>query len=115
MLYILETELPENKSIYFSLNQIFGIGKSQSFSICKKIGFSHNCKLSNLTSNQTINLLKLIETSDISINNALKKDKMILLKKQTQIKTYKGIRRLRGLPVRGQRTHTNAKTASRVR
>lgn len=115
MLYILETELPENKSVYFSLTSVFGLGKFQSFLICKKIGFSNNCKLSKLTSNQTIKLLKLIETSNLSINNTLKKYKITLLKKRTQIKSYKGIRQLRGLPIRGQRTHTNAKTASKVR
>lgn len=115
MLYILETELPENKSIYFSLTNVFGIGKFQSFLICKKIGFSYNCKLAKLTSSQTIKLIKLIEASNILINNSLRKYKIMLIKKQTQIKTYKGIRRLRGLPVRGQRTHTNAKTASKVR
>lgn len=115
MLYILETELPENKSIYFSLTNIFGIGKFQSFLICKKIGFSHNSKLSKLTSSQTIKLTKLIETSNILTSADLKKYKIVLIKKLTQIKTYKGIRRLRGLPVRGQRTHTNAKTASRIR
>jgi proton-translocating NADH-quinone oxidoreductase chain M len=115
MLYILETELPENKSVYFSLTSVFGLGKFQSFLICKKIGFSNNCKLSKLTSNQTIKLIKLIETSNLSINNTLKKYKITLLKKRTQIKSYKGIRQLRGLPIRGQRTHTNAKTASKVR
>jgi small subunit ribosomal protein S13 len=115
MLYILETELPENKSIYFSLTKIFGIGTFQSVLICKKIGFSRNCKLSRLTSNQTVKLFKLVETSNLLINSALRKYKIVLIKKLTQIKTYKGIRRLRGLPVRGQRTHTNAKTASRVR
>lgn len=115
MLYILETELPENKSVYFSLTSVFGLGKFQSFLICKRIGFSNNCKLSKLTSNQTIKLLKLIETSNLSINNTLKKYKITLLKKRTQIKSYKGIRQLRGLPIRGQRTHTNAKTASKVR
>lgn len=115
MLYILETELPENKSIYFSLTHIFGIGKYQSSLICRKIGFSHNCKLSRLTSNQTVKLIKFLETSDLLISNSLRKHKIMLIKKRTQIKTYKGIRQLRGLPVRGQRTHTNAKTASKVR
>ena len=56
IIYILETELPENKSIYFSLTKIFGIGKFQSFLICKKIGLSHNSKLSkfNVKSNYKI-------------------------------------------------------------
>ena len=115
MLYILETELSENKSIYFSLTKVLGIGKFQSFLICKKIGLSLNCKLSNLTPSQILRLVKFIEASKISINNTIIKHKTILIKRLTQIKTYKGIRRLRGLPIRGQRTHTNAKTASRVR
>ena len=58
---------------------------------------------------------KSIENANLVINSNLRKSKTILLKKLIQIKTYKGIRRLRGLPVRGQRTHTNAKTASRTR
>lgn len=115
MIYILETELPENKSIYFSLTKIFGIGKFQSFLICKKIGLSHNSKLSKLTSNQIIKLVKLIENSSLLINSNLRKYKITLINKLIQIKTYKGIRRLRGLPIRGQRTHTNAKTASKIR
>lgn len=115
IIYILETELPENKSIYFSLTKIFGIGKFQSFLICKKIGLSHNSKLSKLTSNQIIKLVKLIENSSLLINSNLRKYKTTLINKLIQIKTYKGIRRLRGLPIRDQRTHTNAKTASKIR
>ena len=115
MVYILETELPEDKSIYFSLTKVFGIGKFQSLLICTRLGLSSNCKLSKLTSDQTIKLVKSIENANLVINSNLRKSKTILLKKLIQIKTYKGIRRLRGLPVRGQRTHTNAKTASRTR
>jgi small subunit ribosomal protein S13 len=115
MVYILETELLENKSIHFSLTKIFGIGQFQSFLICKKLGFLSNYKLSTLTPDQTIKLIKFVENSNILINSNLKKSKIILAKKLVQIKAYKGIRKLRGLPVRGQRTHTNAKTASKVR
>ena len=115
MIYILETELPENKCIYFSLTTIFGIGKFQSLLICKKIGLSCNCKLSNLTSNQIVKLVKFIENSSLLINSNLRKYKITLINKLIQIKTYKGIRRLHGLPIRGQRTHTNAKTASKIR
>ena len=115
MIYILETELPENKSIYFSLTKIFGIGKFQSSLICKKIGLSLNCKLSKLTANQIVKLVKFIENSSLLINSNLKKYKITSINKLIQIKTYKGIRRLRGLPVRGQRTHTNAKTTSKIR
>lgn len=115
MIYILETNLLESKSVYFSLTEIFGIGQFQSFLICKKVGLSYNCKLSQLTPDQIVNLIKFIENLNLLINNNLKKEKIILAKKLVQIKAYRGIRRLRGLPIRGQRTHTNAKTASKFR
>jgi small subunit ribosomal protein S13 len=115
MIYILETELLENKPIFFSLTKIFGIGHFQSSSICKKLGLSNNCKLSTLKPDQTAKLVKFIENSNLLINNNLRKSKIMLAKNLVQIKAYKGIRKLRGLPVRGQRTHTNAKTASKIR
>ena len=115
MIYILETNLLENKSVYFSLTNIFGIGQFQSFLICKKLGLSYNCKLLKLTPDQVVKLIKSIENLNLLINSNLKKEKTILAKKLVQIKAYRGIRRLRGLPIRGQRTHTNAKTASKFR
>lgn len=115
MVYILETELRENKSIYFSLTKVFGIGQFQSSRMCKKLGLSCNCKLSNLTPDQLVKLIKFIENFNLLINSNLKKSKILVTKRLVQIKAYKGIRRLRGLPVRGQRTHTNAKTASKFR
>lgn len=113
MIYILETELLENKSVFFSLTKIFGINQHQSFLICKNLGLSYNCTLSNLTVDQVLNLVKFIENSNLSINGDLKKSNILLAKKLVQIKAFRGIRRLRKLPVRGQRTHTNAKTASK--
>jgi small subunit ribosomal protein S13 len=115
MIYILETELLENKPIFFSLTRIFGIGHLQSFTICKKLGLSSNCKLSTLKPDQIVKLIKFIENSNLLINSSLKKSKIMLAKNLVQIKAYKGIRRLRGLPIRGQRTHTNAKTAYKIR
>lgn len=115
MVYILETELLEDKSIYFSLTKVFGIGQFQSFLLCKKLGLSHNCKLRNLTSDQVIKLIKFIENSNLLINSHLKKSKIMVTQNLVQIKAYRGIRKIRGLPVRGQRTHTNAKTAFKFR
>lgn len=111
----METKLLENKSVYFSLIKIFGIGRFQSSLICKKLGLSYNCKLSKLAPDQIVKLIKFIENLNLLINSNLKKSRIMLAKKLVQIKAYKGIRRLRGLPVRGQRTHTNAKTASKFR
>ena len=76
---------------------------------------SYNCQLFNLTPDQVLKLIKYIEESNLLINSNLKKSKIMITKTLIQIKTYKSIRRIRGLPVRGQRTHTNAKTASKVK
>jgi len=113
MVYILEAEVSEKKSIYFSLTEVLGISQFQSFLVCKKLGLAYNCKLSKLTPDQIVNLVKSIENSNLLINSSLKKSKIKAAKKLIQIKAYKGLRKLRGLPVRGQRTHTNAKTASK--
>lgn len=111
MLYFLETKLLENKSVYFSLTKIYGVGNSTAFLLCKKLGFSLNLKIKNLTAEQTLDLLKLSESLKLILNNELKKMKSLLIKKLILIKSYKGLRRSQGLPVRGQRTHTNAKSS----
>lgn len=115
MIYLLETKLPENKSVYFSLTNIYGIGKATSFLICKKLGFSLNLKTKNLNEEQQIEIVKLIDSLNLILNNDLKKLKSLKLKKLISIKSYRGLRRVNGLPVRGQRTHTNAKSARKNR
>src|SRR5687768_16355818 len=115
MLYILETKLPESKSVKIALTSIYGIGKSTSIDICKKLGFSANLKISDLTEEQTLEILKIIEFLNLTTTNELKQLKSQNLKNLIEIKSYKGLRRSRGLPVRGQRTHTNAKSAKKNR
>lgn len=111
MLYLLETKLPENKSIFFALTYVYGIGEKTSILICKKLGFSINLKVKDLTQDQFIDLIKIIDSSQLLLSNELKKFKISTLKKLVSIKSYKGLRRSKGFPVRGQRTHTNAKSA----
>jgi small subunit ribosomal protein S13 len=111
MIYLLETKLPENKSVLFALTNVYGIGKSTAFLICKKLGFSINLKIKDLTQEQTIEILQVVETLNLTLNNELKKFKSLSLKNLISIKSYRGLRGVRGLPVRGQRTHTNAKSA----
>lgn len=115
MLYLLETNLPENKSVLFALTYIYGIGNSTAFRICKKLGFSTNLKIKDLTQEQTLEILQIIDSMDLVLNNELKKLRSLSLKNLIQIKSYRGLRRVRGLPVRGQRTHTNAKSARKGR
>lgn len=114
MLYLLETKLPENKSIFFALTYVYGIGKKTSILICKKLGFSVNLKVKNITQDQSIDILKVIDSSQLLLSNELKKFKILTLKKLVAIKSYRGLRKSRGFPVRGQRTHTNAKSARKI-
>ena len=113
MIYILETKLPENKSVKIALTSIYGIGHSTSQHICKKLGFSTNLKIKSLTEEQTVEILKIIEFLKLTTTNELKQLKSQNFKTLIEIKCYKGLRRSKGLPVRGQRTHTKAKSAKR--
>lgn len=115
MIYIFETEILNNKPIYFSLQKIYGIGKKQASLICRQVGFSYNLKTSNLSSDQLVKLIKSIEKSQIVLTSELKKFQSLSLRTLIDIKSYKGLRRLKGLPVRGQRTHTNGKTAKKIK
>ena len=113
MLYLLETNLSDQKSIFFALLKVHGIGRKTAFSICKKLGFSVNLKVKNLSQEQIIEILQLVDSLNLLLNNDLKKLKSMILKKLINIKSYRGLRRMRGLPVRGQRTHTNPKSAKK--
>lgn len=113
MLYLLEHKLSETKPVVIALTTIYGIGKSTSVLICKKLGFSLNLKVKDLTQEQIEEILQLVNLLNLTLNNELKKLKSLKIKDLIFIKSYKGLRRVRGLPVRGQRTHTNAKSARR--
>ena len=73
MLYLLETKLPENKSVVFALTNVYGIGENTAFLICKKLGFSTNLKTKDLTQEQIEELLQLVDSLDLTLNNELKK------------------------------------------
>jgi len=111
MIYIFETEISNVKTIQFSLKKIYGLGNYQINIICKKLGFANNLKTYNLTNDQVIKLIKTIENTNLKVTGELKKLQIFTLKNLIDIKCYKGLRRIKGFPVRGQRTHTNARTA----
>ena len=111
MIYLFETQLPQNMSVSFALKQIYGINKTYSFLLCKKLGFANNLKIKNLSKEQIAEILKLVEILDLIIVSDLKKIKLLITKNLISIKSFRGFRRNQGLPVRGQRTHTNAKTS----
>ena len=87
--------------------------KSIARKTCKRIGFASNFKTKDLTPEQITIILRLIDSFDVLLNNQLKMLKFLTLKSLTAKKSYRGLRRTLGLPVRGQRTHTNARSAQR--
>ena len=115
MIYFLDTQLPDIKPVSVALTQIYGINKNTSLKICQKLGICNNFKIKKLTPNQKSELLKAMNSLNLIINNELKKSRSNELKKLIEIKSYRGLRRLRGLPVRGQRTHTNAKSSKKIK
>ena len=111
MIYLFESEIPENKLVFLSLMHIYGLGKISSLLICKKLGFSKNLKIKDLSKDQITKLTKTIESLNKELAGDLKKLKVLKNQTLVDIKAYRGLRKIKGLPIRGQRTHTNAKTA----
>ena len=111
MVYLFESEVPENKSVFFALTHIYGIGKVNSFLICKRLGFCRNLKIKDLSKDQLNKLSKVVESLNIKLGSELKKLNILNIKKLISIKSYRGLRKIQGLPIRGQRTHTNARTS----
>lgn len=111
MVNLFDSELLENKSVYLSLTNIYGLGKFNSFLICKRLGFSTVLKVKHLSAEQINEIIKTLELLNIKLSSNLKKLKMLSKKKLISIKCYRGLRKIKGLPIRGQRTHTNAKNA----
>lgn len=115
MIYFLDTRLPDSKPILIALTNIYGINKKTSLKICQKLGFCNNLKVKELTQNQINDILNVMHSLNLILNNELKKIRSAKFKNLIEIKSYRGLRRLKGLPVRGQRTHTNAKSSKKMK
>jgi small subunit ribosomal protein S13 len=102
-------DLPKNKRVVIGLTSIYGIGKSSSEDILNRAGVNHDKKVSNLTDDE-VNKIRNIITSDFKVEGALKTEVQTNIKRLMDIGSYRGKRHRRGLPVRGQRTKTNART-----
>lgn len=109
MARIAGVDLPRNKRVVIGLTSIFGIGVSTSKSILGKLGISEDTKVSQLSDDQ-VNQIRNEISSTIKVEGALKSEVQMNIKRLMDIGTYRGKRHRRGLPVRGQRTRTNART-----
>lgn len=114
MLYIFNKTISDSNSILYSLTVLYGINKYQSKKICKNIGINPQITINQLKTNQVNRLIKYIN-KNIKVEQLLKKEKKDKQNDLLNIKLIRTIRLSQGLPVRGQRTHTNAKTVKKFR
>ena len=112
MLYIFNKTISDSKSILYSLTILYGINEFQSKKICKNIGINPQITLNKLKNNH-VNRLTIYINKNLKVEQLLKKLKKERLNELIEIKSNRGIRQSQGLPVRGQRTHTNAKTSKK--
>ncbi len=106
---IVGVDLPDNKRILFALPYIHGIGLSSSKKILEKTGVDPMKKVKDLTDEEITKIIKEIETN-YKVEGALRAEVQANIKRLIEINCYRGIRHKLGLPVRGQRTRTNART-----
>ncbi|MCB5245774.1 MAG: 30S ribosomal protein S13 [Candidatus Cloacimonadaceae bacterium] len=109
MAHIAGIELPKNKRLFVGLTYIYGIGRSSAREICKKANIDEMKKVEDLTPEEE-KLLRDIIQNEYIVEGALRTQVAMNIKRLMEIGCYRGIRHKRGLPVRGQRTHTNART-----
>lgn len=108
MARILNIEVPENKQIKFSLTYIFGIGRTTASIICKNAGVDETKKTKDLSDDE---LTKIREAAaQFTTEGDLRREIQFNIKRLMEIKTYRGMRHRKGLPVRGQSTKQNART-----
>ena len=109
MARIAGVDLPRNKRIEIALTYIYGIGRSRANSILGHTGVSPDTRTQDLTDEDVSRLRREIE-SKYKVEGALRTETSMNVKRLMDIGCYRGLRHRRGLPVRGQRTHTNART-----
>lgn len=102
-------ELPPDKRIEVALTYIYGLGLSSSRKILAQTGINPDTRVKNLTESEIVTLRNIIE-KEYKVEGELRREVSTNIKRLIDIKTYRGMRHLRNLPVRGQRTRTNART-----
>ena len=109
MARIAGVDLPRDKKVEIGLTYIFGVGRTTAREILEKTGVSSALRVRDLTDADVNRLRQAIE-KDYRVEGALRTEVAMNIKRLMDIGSYRGIRHRRGLPVRGQRTHTNART-----
>jgi small subunit ribosomal protein S13 len=102
-------DLPAKKRAEIGLTYIYGIGRTRAKSLCHRAGINPDKKIADLTEDE-INKVRTILEAEGAVEGDLRKELSMNIKRLIEMQAYRGLRHRRGLPVRGQRTHTNART-----
>ena len=102
-------DIPREKRLEVSLTYIFGIGRTMSHQITDELGLNPDTRVRDLT-DEEVNRIRNYVDSNLKVEGDLRRDIQQDIKRKMEIGCYQGLRHRRGLPVRGQRTHTNART-----
>ncbi|MBF7095966.1 30S ribosomal protein S13 [Alkalibacter mobilis] len=109
MARIAGVDLPRDKRVEVALTYIFGIGKTSSQKILTKAGINPDTRVKDLTETE-VNELRSIIDADFDVEGDLRREVNLNIKRLIEIGSYRGLRHRKGLPVRGQKTKTNART-----
>ena len=110
MARIAGVDLPREKRVEIGLTYIYGIGVSSSKKILAKAGVNPDTRVKDLTDDQVNAIRKVLDEDEYKLEGDLRREVALNIKRLTEIGCYRGLRHRRGLPVRGQRTKTNART-----
>ena len=109
MARIAGVNIPSNKRVEIGLTYIFGIGRTKAVEICNKASIPSERRVNDLTDSEVIQIREIID-NDYLVEGDLRRETSMNIKRLMDLGCYRGLRHRRGLPVRGQRTHTNART-----
>jgi small subunit ribosomal protein S13 len=109
MARIAGVDIPREKRLEISLTYIYGIGRTTSNNVCSATGVNRDTRVRDLTDEEVAKLRAWID-ANLKVEGDLRRDVAQDIKRKIEIGSYQGLRHRRGLPVRGQRTHTNART-----
>ena len=109
MARIAGVDLPRDKRVEIGLTYIFGVGRRTSLAILEKAGINPNTRIKDLSEEEAGSIRKILE-QDYVVEGDLRREVSLNIKRLMEIGCYRGIRHRRGLPVRGQKTKTNART-----
>jgi small subunit ribosomal protein S13 len=109
MARIAGVDIPREKRLEVALTYVFGVGRSTSLKICADLGLSPDTRVRDLTDDE-VNRIRSYVDQNLRVEGDLRRDIAQDIKRKIEIGSYQGVRHRKGLPVRGQRTHTNART-----